>query len=86
MGTLLILFAKKHLTQRILSSITAVGLTIVSIYIAWLVYEEGPLSIGLGGWEAPFGIAIVADNLAAFMVVLTSIVSATCLFFRFYNH
>ncbi|AIC94018.1 Na+/H+ antiporter subunit D [Shouchella lehensis] len=83
MGTLLILFAKKHLTQRILSSITAVGLMTVSIYIAWLVYKEGPLSIGLGGWEAPFGIAIVADNLAAFMVVLTSIVSATCLFFAF---
>ncbi|GAF15397.1 LOW QUALITY PROTEIN: Na(+) H(+) antiporter subunit D [Bacillus sp. JCM 19045] len=82
-GTILILFAKKHLFQRVVASITALLMVGISVYLGWTVYTEGTMMLELGGWEAPFGIVVVADNLAAFMVVLTSIIAAVCLFYSF---
>ncbi|MFV8826761.1 Na+/H+ antiporter subunit D [Alkalihalobacterium sp. APHAB7] len=82
-GTVLILFAKKHKIQRVISGITVFALLGVSIYLAVLVYQEGIQTIELGNWQAPFGIILVADMFATMMVVLSSIVGLVCLFFAF---
>lgn len=39
------------------------------------VASQGTISYQAGGWTAPYGITIVADHLAIFMLVLTGIVS-----------
>lgn len=82
-GTILILFAKHHRVQRVISGIAAVGILIFSIYLAVLVYQDGIIVLQASNWTAPFGIVLVADMLATLMVLLTSILSIACLFFAF---
>ncbi|ANB01525.1 complex I subunit 5 family protein [Ectothiorhodospira sp. BSL-9] len=38
------------------------------------VWFQGPAIHALGGWDAPLGIALVLDGLAAFMLLLTAVV------------
>ncbi|OLO38843.1 Na+/H+ antiporter subunit D [Alkalihalophilus pseudofirmus] len=82
-GTVLILFAKYHTLQRVISGITVFALLGISIYLAIFVYQEGILTLELGDWPAPFGIILVADMFATMMVILSSIVGLVCLFFAF---
>ena len=37
------------------------------------VLADGPVAVSMGGWQAPFGIALVADTLSAVMVVITGV-------------
>ena len=37
------------------------------------ILSEGPVAVSMGGWPAPFGIALVADTLSAVMVVITGV-------------
>lgn len=82
-GAILIIFAKHERLQRIISGITVVGMLILSIYLARIVYVDGVLVLEAGNWAAPFGIVLVADTFATLMVLLTSLLSAACLFFAF---
>lgn len=82
-GALLIIFAKNHRLQRIISGTTAIGLFILSIYLAVIVYQEGPIVLEAGHWPAPFGIVLIADTFATLMLLLTNILSVSCLFFAF---
>ncbi|WP_338470709.1 Na+/H+ antiporter subunit D [Niallia sp. XMNu-256] len=82
-GALLIFFSKNHRVQRVISGIAGVGLLVLSIYLAFLVYPNNTLVLEAGNWPAPFGIVLVADLLATLMLLLTSIISTACLFFAF---
>lgn len=82
-GALLILFAKRRRLQRIVAGIMMSVLLGLSISLAVDIYQSGMKTLAVGGWQAPFGIILVADNLAAMMVVLTSIVGWVCLFYSF---
>lgn len=82
-GAILILFAKKHTVQRVISGVTAIGMLVISIYLAIYVYQNGITTLELGNWSAPFGIVLVADMFATMMLVLSSIVGVVCLFFAY---
>ena len=82
-GALLILFSKNHKLQRIVSGIASIVLLGLTVYLAILVYPNNTLVFEAGNWPAPFGIVFVADLLATLMLLLTSIISAACLFFAF---
>lgn len=82
-GAVLIIFAKHHRLQRVISGFTAVGMLILSIYLAVIVYQDGTIVLEAGNWAAPFGIVLVADMFATLMVLLTSLLSTACLFFAF---
>ncbi len=59
-------------TQRI-GGVLFSGLTFAaSIYLAFVVDREGYVVLQSGGWDAPFGISLVADRLAAIMVCVSS--------------
>lgn len=47
---------------------------IVSILLLIEVIDAGIISLQVGGWQAPFGISIVADFLSTAMVVITAII------------
>lgn len=54
------------------------GSVLLSVFAAMLlriVWLEGPLSAQMGGWEAPMGITLVADQLSAMLVMVTAIVA-----------
>ncbi|MEM6972820.1 MAG: proton-conducting transporter membrane subunit [Pseudomonadota bacterium] len=44
-----------------------------SVHLAFAVMEGGVLAAGMGGWDAPVGIVLVADALSAIMVVSTAL-------------
>ncbi len=56
------------------------ALTVAAIHLAaggWLLYRvhhQGIAVLHVGGWPAPFGIALVADHLSALMVLITGVV------------
>ena len=82
-GAILIIFAKHHKLQRVISGIASIVMLLFSIYLAFIVYKDGIIVLEAGNWSAPFGIVLVADMLATLMVLLTAIISTACLFFAF---
>lgn len=82
-GAILIIFAKHHKLQRVISGFAAIVMLLFSIYLAFIVYQDGIITFEAGNWSAPFGIVLVADMLATLMMVLTAIISTACLFFAF---
>jgi len=49
----------------------------VSLVMLGSVQSGGILSLQIGGWEAPFGISLVADMLSSIMVVATALIGFT---------
>jgi multicomponent Na+:H+ antiporter subunit D len=59
--------------QRLLNVSGSVALLVSGAALLWSVSSEGIQVLPVGGWPPPYGIALVADLLAAIMVVLTGI-------------
>jgi multicomponent Na+:H+ antiporter subunit D len=59
--------------QRVLGVIGTAGLLAVGLMLLQSVWRHGIQSDQMGGWPAPFGIALVADLLSAIMVVLAGL-------------
>lgn len=60
--------------QKWLAVAATAGMTVCSVTLLLTVRESGIIVVEVGGWAAPFGIALVADLFASMMVVLGSIV------------
>ena len=56
--------------QRVIGAATLTVVTGMSVALLLRVDDEGPQSVQAGGWEAPVGITLVADRLAAIMLVI----------------
>ncbi len=82
-GMVMVIFRKNIPFQRFLG-ITAL---LASIAVSFVLMEEikvnGPQSLQLGGWEAPFGVTMVADMLSALLLLISGIVALCCLFYSF---
>lgn len=68
-------FAKNTYVQRALGVISSALVLVVVIYLYQLVRTEGIQVYEMGNWYAPFGIVIVADLLACFMLFLSGLAS-----------
>lgn len=63
--------------RRLQAGITAVVLVmtvVLSAVFMWLVDAQGTLVMEVGGWVAPFGIALVIDRVAALMLTVSAVV------------
>jgi multicomponent Na+:H+ antiporter subunit D len=69
-----LLFWGRRRVQRWLAVLGTGGLLAVGVALLLQVREQGILVVEVGGWPAPFGIALVADLLSAIMVVLTGLI------------
>ncbi len=70
---------KRILIQRSIAAIAVVLLLVVGI-MAIQTTATGRLPVYLlGNWQAPFGIVLALDKLAAIMLMLTALISATVL-------
>ncbi len=59
-------------------SVAACGVVLVVALLIWLLERQhGILAMGVGGWPAPFGIALVADRFAGLMLVISATVGLT---------
>lgn len=61
--------------QRIASVIGTLFMLMSTATLLYKVNAEGVQLYALGGWQAPFGIALVADRVSSLMVLLTSFMS-----------
>ncbi|MBP2241009.1 multicomponent Na+:H+ antiporter subunit D [Cytobacillus eiseniae] len=82
-GLIMILIRKKILVQRIIGIFTIIVMGMVSISLMNQIKENGIQSLQAGGWEAPFGISIVADMFSAILLLTTSIVALFCFIYSF---
>jgi len=66
---------RKRALRGYLSIAGAVVLLLLAIWQLLRVSADGALLVQPGGWEAPFGITLVADNLAAMLVLATAAIA-----------
>jgi len=69
------ILSREHpVVQRCLSLSGIVVLFIVGFILMGQVLEHNYLTVQVGGWEAPYGITLIADLLAAIMVLFTGLI------------
>jgi len=61
--------------QRVLAVAVNASLLLVALVLLGQSLTHGPQMYMMGNWQAPFGIALVNDTLAAVMLVLTAILA-----------
>ncbi|MGB3847395.1 MAG: monovalent cation/H+ antiporter subunit D [Sphingopyxis sp.] len=72
---------RRRATKRTLSLATAAILIGIAATLLWFARDGGPTAYRLGDWPSPFAITLVADRLSAMMLLLTSILGFTSLFY-----
>lgn len=82
-GLILLLFRKKIIFQRLFSILAVITVLIFSLLLIMKIKVEGIQTLQLGGWDAPFGISMVADMFSMILVLVTSIVAFCCLLYAF---
>ena len=74
-GTVVLAIGRWPRIQRWGSVVGALAYAAAVAALAWTVVDGGALTYQVGGWDAPFGITLVADALAAFMLAITAVVA-----------
>jgi len=76
LGAALTLLLRRHPTlQRAVSLIVLSATLAVAAALLALTVTGDPLTVAVGGWAAPLGIVLVADRLAALMLVVSAAVT-----------
>lgn len=80
------LFAWQKLrTQRALSLVGMGAYAIIAVQLFNQVRDGDIVAAQLGGWDAPFGITLVADRLSGMMILLVAIVGLATIIFSTVN-
>lgn len=75
-GILLLLFNERNIVaKRGLSIVSLAAQLCVALLLLQLVNSGEIMTYALGNWPAPFGIVLVADRLAAWMLTITAFLS-----------
>lgn len=84
-GMIMIIFRRQIRFHRFLSILAMIGTGAVSFILMEQIRIDGIQTLHLGGWEAPFGVTMVADMLAMILVFVTSVVAVCCLLYAFHS-
>src|SRR4051794_39791027 len=71
-AALTMMMAGRPRAQRTVSLTVLVATLLVSCALLALSTADGPQVVAVGGWTAPLGIVLVADQLAALMLVVST--------------
>lgn len=82
-GMVLVIFKKMIKLQRFLSILVTLSVGVVSILLLEKIKAEGVQILYLGGWQAPFGITLVADMFAVLLLLATAVITFCCLCYAF---
>lgn len=78
-GALLVALYQLSVTkQRVISILSSLLLLIISIILLKASLSGESFIYQLGGWQAPFGIVLVLDQLSAFMLILIAALAVIC--------
>lgn len=82
LGAAAALTQAKHPRVQTLIAVSALSAVfIVGIVLLFTVDANGAIAVELGGWNAPFGIVLVVDRLAALLLVISAAVLLAVLVF-----
>ena len=82
-GMVMVIFRKSIKLQRFLGVFSTIAILIVALFLIIQNKTQGIQTLQLGGWEAPFGISIVADMFSSLLILVTSIVAFCCILYAF---
>lgn len=72
---LILLLVKSNRLAQWIGVLGSAALLTVSIYIFFQLDSHGVITLNMGGWQAPFGIALVVDYLSGLMLVVSSLIT-----------
>jgi multicomponent Na+:H+ antiporter subunit D len=79
-----LIFMKNNiLLQRWFSGLSSIAAVIVSVMLIQTVFTEGIQVLYIGGWEAPFGITLVADQFACLLVLASALIGFLTILYSF---
>ncbi len=82
-GMLLIFLRRYPLTQRAISFVSVSITLVLAGALITRVKDSGIQTLNVGGWDAPFGITLAADMMAAILVFTTLVISLVGLIFTY---
>ena len=71
---LALLFSRRPRLQQLLSMAALLLLLILSVWLVYLVQDNGIHTVQVGGWNSPIGITLVADGLSTIMIAVSQLV------------
>lgn len=71
---LALLFSRRPRVQQVLSMAALILLLILSVWLVYLVQDNGIHTVQVGGWNSPIGITLVADGLSTIMIAVSQLV------------
>ncbi|MEV4826063.1 Na+/H+ antiporter subunit D [Micromonospora sp. NPDC049274] len=80
-AALTLLLATRPRVQRAVSVLCLTITFTVAVVLLVQAYRHGPVVLAIGGWPPPVGIVLVADQLAALMLVVSSAVTLCVLLY-----
>jgi multicomponent Na+:H+ antiporter subunit D len=85
-ASLIFIVFRNHIRmQRTVSVLVLLSLMVICAFIMKQISVNGIQILALGGWQAPFGINLVADMFSIVLIMTTSIVALCCLLFSFHT-
>ena len=70
----LLIFRSEKLS-RWMGPVGSLAILAVSVYLNYLLQQNGIMSLNTGGWVAPFGIVLVIDYLSSLMLMVSSLIA-----------
>ncbi len=80
-AVMLLLNERRRAAKRTLSLGVSALLVAIAATLLWFARDSGAVAYRLGDWPSPFAIVLVADRLSSMMLLLTSILGFTSLFY-----
>ena len=78
-AALTLMLGRRPRTQRFVSILVLIGVVVAAGMLAYQADTNGVQSLWMGAWPVGFGIALVADRLAGWMLATTLLLAAACL-------
>lgn len=80
-AVLCLIFRRKIKVQEYINIFGTSAFLGVAVHLLYSTIEQGVLAVQIGNWQAPFGITMVSDMLAALMVLITAIIGFAIAFY-----
>lgn len=82
-GMIMVVFRKKIMFHKVLGIVALVATGVAALSLLQQINSDGVQTLQLGGWQAPFGVGMVADSFSALLVLTSSIVALATLLYAF---
>ena len=82
-GLVLVIFSRQIRLHRFMSLLATLSIIGAAVLAMNQIVVDGPQTLQIGNWPAPFGISLVADMFSIILVLVTSLVVSVCLLYAF---